>query len=320
MDKMHTILGAGGAIGTPLARELRSTYRRKVRLVGRTPEKVNDDDELVTADLLDSASVHQAVAGSEVAYLCVGLPYSKRLWKRAWPQLMRNAIDACKAHGCKLVFVDNVYMYSPASLPRMTEAAAVAPVSKKGEVRQHVADMLLSEVKRGGLQALIARSADFYGPGIRNSVLLELVYNKLKAGKRAVWQCDATKIHSFTYTPDAARAIALIGDTATAYGRVWHLPTAADELNGSDWVRLFAEQMGVKPNVFVLKRWMLKAIGFIVPLMRELEEMSYQYQYDYVFDSSDIERAFGIKATAPATAVREILESHRASTQKEESV
>ncbi len=306
---MHTILGGGGAIGVPLAKNLNETHHKRVRIVGRRPEKVNADDEVFVADLLDAEAVHNAVAGSAVVYLCAGLPYQTKFWQREWPRLMRNVIHACKAHQTKLVFVDNVYMYAPEALPHMTEQSAIGPVSKKGAVRKALIDMLMAEVATGELQALVARSADFYGPDIRNSVLLELVYNNLKKGKTALWQCDARKTHSFTYTPDAAKAVAILGNDDRAYNRVWHLPTVKDKLRGEDWVQLFAERLHVKPKVFVLKRWMLKLAGVVVPLMRELEEMSYQYQYDYFFDSGDIERMFGLTATPVSQAIEEIIVS-----------
>ena len=304
---MHTILGAGGAIGTPLAKNLREVHGKPIRLVGRNPIKVNADDERVVADLLDADAVHRAVAGSEVAYLCAGLPYNAKQWARDWPRLMQHVLDACIAQGTKLVFVDNVYMYAPEALPHMTEQSAIGPVSKKGNIRKQVVEMLLAAVERGKLQALIARSADFYGPDNRNSILLELVYHNLRNGKRALWQCDIHKVHSFTYTPDAAKAIAVLANHEAAYNRVWHLPTAKDQLTGADWIRLFAEQLNTQPKTWVLKRWLLKLAGIFVPLMRNIEEMSYQYQHDYFFDSSDIEQAFGLKATPVKQAIAEIM-------------
>jgi len=306
---MQTILGAGGAVGTPLARSLRQTHGKQVRIVARTPKRVNPDDELVVADLLDAEAVNRAVAGSEVAYLCVGLPYKAKLWAKDWPRLMQHVLNACRTHGAKLVFVDNVYMYAPEALSHMTERSAIGPVSKKGNVRTQVVKMLLDAVERGELQALIARSADFYGPDNRNSILMELVYNNLRTGKRALWQCDIDKVHSFTYTPDAARAIAVLGNSEDAYNRVWHLPTATDKLTGADWGELFAAELGVRARFFVLKRWLLKLAGVFVPLMRDLEEMSYQYQCDYFFDSSDIERTYGLTATPVKQAVSEIVAS-----------
>jgi len=43
---MQTILGAGGAIGTELAKAL-TKYTNKIRLVSRNPKKVNPGDELL---------------------------------------------------------------------------------------------------------------------------------------------------------------------------------------------------------------------------------------------------------------------------------
>jgi nucleoside-diphosphate-sugar epimerase len=57
-----------------------------------------------------------------------------------------------------------------------------------------------------------------------------MVYKNLQKGKKAMWLADASKIHSFTYTPDAARATALLGNTPDAYNQVWHLPTSAEKL------------------------------------------------------------------------------------------
>src|SRR5690606_20714194 len=108
---MQTILGAGGAIGIPLAKELKK-YTDKIRLVARNPKKVNESDELFPANLINREQVFVAVEGSEIVYLTVGLKYSLKTWLMEWPMLMDNVISACKEHRAKLVFFDNVYMYA----------------------------------------------------------------------------------------------------------------------------------------------------------------------------------------------------------------
>ena len=77
---MQTILGSGGAIGIPLAKELKN-YTDKIRLVARHPKKVNESDELVIADLTNAEQVDKAVKGSNVVYLTVGLKYSIETWE-----------------------------------------------------------------------------------------------------------------------------------------------------------------------------------------------------------------------------------------------
>lgn len=226
---LQTILGAGGAIGSPLARELLQ-FTQRIRLVSRNPKKVIATDELFAADITDAAQLDKAIQGSSVVYLCLRFEYNSKVWQKQWPNLMRNTIASCKKHKAKLVFFDNVYMYDPKHLYHMTEDTPVAPCSKKGKVPSAVAHMLLSGVEKGELIAQIARAADFLGP--RNSIPVELVYNNLAESETANWFSDAHKVHTFTFTPDAARATALLGNTPDAYNQVWHLPTGQTPLTG----------------------------------------------------------------------------------------
>ena len=302
---MQTILGAGGAIGTPLAKELKN-YTDKVRLVGRHPKEVNSGDELFTADITKADEVLKAVEGSEVVYLTVGLEYKIEVWREKWPVIMKNVIDACEKTGAKLVFFDNIYMYDPNHLYNMTEETPINPSSKKGKVRAQIAEMFMNAVKQGRIVGLIARSADFYGPGGKNSVLQETVFKNLQKGKKPTWLGDATKKHNYTYTPDAAKATALLGNTSDAYGRVWHLPTA-DPRTGEEWIALFAKLMN-KPDKFTaVPKWMIKLMGIFVPVMGEMAEMVYQYDRDYVFSSDAFEKRFNLHPTDTETAVKEII-------------
>ncbi|WP_026630098.1 NAD-dependent epimerase/dehydratase family protein [Dyadobacter alkalitolerans] len=282
---MQTILGSGGDIGTPLAKELKK-YTKHIRLVARKPLQVNGDDELFKADLLHEAEVQAAVAGSEVVYLTVGFEYKTSVWEKDWPVVMKNVINACLMHKARLVFLDNVYMYAAQEIPHMTEGSRVAPESRKGKVRALIQDLLLNAVSEHGLPALIARSADFYGPSSRNSPLTISVLEEFKKGKKAFWQVDASKLHAFTYTLDAAKAVAILGNTADAFGQVWHLPTSSEKLTGKEFITLIAVEMGKQPDYYILSRLMMRVIGIFVPIVRELTEMAYQCDRDYVFDSS----------------------------------
>ena len=303
---MQTILGSGGAIGSLLAKELMN-YIDKVRLVARNPQKVNDSDELFKADLTNASEVLKSVEGSEVVYLCVGLPYQLKVWQQQWPAVMQNTINACIQHKAKLVFIDNVYMYSQDAIPHMTEESPLNPPSQKGKIRLQIAQMLMDEVANGTLTALIARSADFYGPDVKTSVLKISVFDNFQKGKKAMWLSDATKIHSFTYTPDIAKATALLGNTADAYGQVWHLPTSTEKLTGIDFIKMIAAEMKVKPAYNTFSKFMISALGLFLPILRELKEMQYQNDQNYFFDSSKFQQRFGISGTNYADGVNEIV-------------
>ncbi len=300
---MQTILGANGTIGSVLAGEL-INYTDRIRLVSRNPRKVNPGDELFPADLSAAGAVDLAVAGSEVTYLVVGLDYNVRIWEEKWPKLMRATIDACVRHNSRLVFFDNIYLYDIGEIGQMTENSEINPPSRKGAVRKHIAAMLTDEIKAGRLMGLIARSADFYGPGNEKSFVTEMVYKNLKKGKRANWFIDADKKHSFTYTPDAARATALLGNTPDAYNQVWHLPTDANTLTVREIISLYARELRVEGRLTVMPMWMVKAAGVFIPVLREMPEMMYQYDRDYVFDSSKFDKRFSFSKTSYQEGVR----------------
>jgi nucleoside-diphosphate-sugar epimerase len=305
---MQTILGAGGAIGIELAKAL-TQYTDRIRLVSRNPVRINPSDELFQADLTKKEEVRKAVQGSSVVYLTVGFPYSAKVWGEVWPTTMRNVIDACKEHQAKLVFFDNIYMYDENHLDGMDEDTPINPPSKKGKIRAEIASMLMEEMKSGALTALIARAADFYGPGIKDkSVLTETVFNNLSKGKQAFWLGDANKTHSFTYTPDAGKATALLGNTPEAYNQVWHLPTASNPLNGKEWVEAIAAELGVAPKMMAVPKILVQLMGVFSPFMKEMGEMMYQYNKSYKFGSSKFEAHFNWQATPYHQGIREIVQ------------
>ncbi len=307
---MQTILGSGGGIGQPLAKELKN-YTNSIRLVSRTPVKVNETDVLFPADLKDPVQVDKAVAGSQIVYVTVGFEYNIKVWEATWPPFIKSVIDACKRHHSRLVFFDNIYMYSRSSVPFMTEEAPVDPPSKKGFVRARLREMILHEVEKGNLTALITRSADFYGPDNRNSVLTIMAAENLRKGKKAQAFGNADRIHTYTYTPDAAKATALLGNTPDAYNQEWHVPTTKVKLSNRDWIGLIAKNLNTNPRIQTVPEWMIKVLGIFVPIMKEFPEILYQYQQDYIFDSSKFENRFGIFATSPEEGVRKLVESLR---------
>jgi len=293
---MQTILGSTGIIGTELAKSL-TQYTDEIRLVSRNPKRVNPADQLVVADLTNPQQVLTAVEGSEVVYLTVGLEYKIGVWQTQWPLIMKNVIDACKTHKAKLVFFDNVYAYGLVK-GWMKEDTLVNPASKKGEVRAQIAQMIMSEVEKGNLDAIIARAADFYGPNTPLSFVTVTVFDNFKKGKKAQWFLDANKKHSMTYTPDAGKATAILGNTISAYNQIWHLPTDKNVLTGKEFIEVAAKAFGVEPRHTALKKWMIQMVGMFVPVVKESIEMLYQNEYDYLFDSTKFEKTFNFTPTS----------------------
>ncbi|WP_215226212.1 NAD-dependent epimerase/dehydratase family protein [Echinicola shivajiensis] len=306
---MQTILGSGGIIVTLLAKEL-NTYTDKVRLVSRQPKVVNPDDEAFPANLLDLKQTQNALRGSSVAYLTIGFPYKTRIWQEAWPKVMNNVVKVCSEQNIKLVFFDNVYMYDASHLGEMTESTPVLPISKKGKIRAQIADKLMEATAKKKLNALIARSADFYGPSTpMKSIMTEMVFKPLSKGKSAKWFGNSHCPHSFTYTPDAGKATALLGNTPDAFNQIWHLPTASNPPSGKEWIHMVAKEMAVNPNYQLIPKWIFNISEIFVPFMKELNEMLYQYERPYIFDSKKFEELFFFKPTSYLEGIRRIIKN-----------
>ena len=156
-DAMHTVLGAGGAIGDELLGEL-SKKGEQIRLVSRRVQNVPAPVQSVFPDLLDLAQTTEAVSGSTIVYLLVGLEYNAEIWKDEWPRIMHNAIESCKRARAKLIFFDNVYVYGKVG-GRMTEETPFKPRSRKGEVRAGIATAPMKETKSGNVDALSNRKS-----------------------------------------------------------------------------------------------------------------------------------------------------------------
>src|SRR5260221_713368 len=306
--EMQTILGANGVIANNLAKTL-PHYTDKIRLVSRHPKKVNASDELKSADLLNKDQVASAVEGSEVAYLTAGLTYNIDVWRKQWPAIMGNVIDACKKHNSKLVFFDNVYCYGRVN-GWMTEETPVRPSSRKGEVRAAISRMILEEVKQGNLTALIARAPDFYGPHTPLSFLNVMVFENYSKGKKAQLLISDRYKHSLIYTPDAGQATAMLGNTSSAFNQVWHLPTDNHTLTMKEIVEQAAAAFGVKPAYMVLQRWMLQLAGLFNGVIKESVEMLYQNDSDYLFSSSKFDKAFDFKTTRYPEGIVETAKSY----------
>ncbi|MGB3867129.1 MAG: NAD-dependent epimerase/dehydratase family protein [Xanthobacteraceae bacterium] len=288
---MQTVLGASGQIGRELAAHLKRDFTGDIRLVSRNPKKVNDSDQLHRADLLDADDTLQAVEGSDIVYLTAGLPMDTKLWVEQWPVIMKNVIDACSAHGARLVFFDNTYMYPQTDKPQ-TEDTEFRPCGEKGRIRAAIARELLKAMDRNRLTAMICRAPEFYGPGKTQSITNSSIIEPLVQGKAARVLLRDDTLRSLIYTPDASRAMALLGNTPDAYGRTWHLPCDDDRLTYRAFIELAAEQFGTAPRYRVLRHWQLRLAGLFSRTIRDAAELLPRYETDNIFVSDKFKTRF----------------------------
>lgn len=288
---MQVILGANGQIGEELARELYRNFTSSIRIVSRTAKKVNETDEVFSADLLNLEEAIQAVKGAEIAYFTLGLPMDSDLWERTFPTILSNVIEACKINGAKLVFFDNTYMY-PQDDKVLTEETPFSPLGRKGKVRKLMADMLQEEIDNNTLEVVICRAPEFYGPGKTQSITNSFIFDNIQKQKRLIVPISSKKRRSLIWTPDASRATALIGNTPTAYGQTWHLPVYETHPTYRELIDLTSEVYHKTFRYLVLPKFFFKIAAWFNPKVKELLELLPRYAYDNIFDDSKFKNHF----------------------------
>jgi nucleoside-diphosphate-sugar epimerase len=306
---MHVILGAGGAISGGLCEALR-TKSIPLTLVSRRASP-SSFGRSVSADLLKAGTLNPLLEHADTAYLLVGLPYKSAVWQEQWPALVRNVTESCAQTGTKLVFLDNIYMLSDDSMPHMTESSPMAPSSVKGRVRAEVDRIILEADAAGRIRACIARSADFYGYMQPNkSLLLDLVLRKMATGKRPMWFYTIERKHAFSYMPDICRALALLGCSSEAWGKIWNVPTAP-AMTLAEIIAMVNHLQGSRLKPMVTGEFMTAILRMFIPALAEMKELKYQMVKDYVLDSSAFEKAFACSPTPMETGLKQVLEQMR---------
>lgn len=288
-ESLHTVLGASGAVGRAVVDELR---RRDlpVRAVSRSLEQAGVTT--VPADLLQPYEAQRAIEGSTHVYLCVGLPYSAKIWKRDWPVLMRNVIAACAAHDARLIFLDNVYMYGPSPLQvPFDESHPQQPESKKGKARKETLDILKTAMQSGEVKAVIGRCADFYGPHATNSPLYFTFLERMLKGKAPQVLFPTDVPHTYAYVLDAGRALIDLALAADTYGQAWHLPVGRP-ITIEEITAIYNRHLGTAFKASMIPDFAQRLLGLFLPPVREVREMSYQFEHPYTMADGKFRKRF----------------------------
>jgi nucleoside-diphosphate-sugar epimerase len=122
---------------------------------------------------------------------------------------------------------------------------------------------------------------------------------------------DPDRLHSYTYVDDFGRALVTLGQREDAFGRAWHVPTAP-ALPTRATVAMIAALAGQPARVSAAPGWMLGLMGLFDPQVRELKEMLYEFDADFVVDSSRFEATFAVSPTPLETSLRATLDWFRA--------
>lgn len=298
--ELHVIFGAG-QVGGPLMQVLHAQGHR-VRVVRRTRAAVPGGVELVVGDAFDRSFCVQSAAKATTVYHCLNVPYSTKAWATALPTLQSNVIEAAGQAKARLVVFENLYMLGAPTGP-LTEESPMRPCSKKGALRAALSKALFDAHQAGQVRAVVGRASHLFGPNVTQSHIGEQLFTRVLAGKSAQVFGDVKALHSFSYAPDVARGLAALGSADDVSGRAWMLPVMPPQSSQAFYQALFGA-LGVSPRVDVISPFMLSMLGLFVPMLREMVEMNYEWQRDFVVSDAAFVQRFGFGASSLSEALR----------------
>ncbi len=287
---LHVVFGAG-QIGPRVASVLRAQGHdaRLVRRAGSAPAGI----PVLHGDAGDPAFATEVTRGGAAIYHCMNPTYDSRVWAAELPRLMDALIAAAGRNGGRLVVLDNVYLLGRPAGAALSERSPIAPCSRKGEIRARVHQQLVAAGERGDVRWTMGRASDFYGPGGTGTYFGDAFWPGALGKGVAQSLIELDTPHTYHCTDDVAHALAQLGtapDDVTQ--RWWMLPCAPADTSRA-MVRRLGEALGRELRIQPMPRVLLSLLALFVPVLKEIGEMSYQWDEAFVVDDAAWRGRFG---------------------------
>lgn len=308
--QMALVLGATGGIGSAVARRLldrgytvRAMHRDAATQAGKTPRY-----EWVGGDSMSRDDVVNAAKGVDLIVHAVNPP-GYRNWGKLVLPMIENTIAAAEAVGARILMPGTVYNYGPEEFLSIAEDSPQQPMTHKGKIRVKL-EQRLEDASRRGVQVILVRAGDYFGPGSGNGWLAESVVKPGTPVTMITNPGDPGVGHQWAYLPDVAETMMQLLERAEdlpAFARfhmegVWdrdgeQLSASIRRVTGRPWLQV--------------KRfpwWMLSLAAPFVPFFREVLEMRYLWRRPVCMRNDKLVAFLGAEPHTPLDlAVRETL-------------
>jgi nucleoside-diphosphate-sugar epimerase len=298
----QVIFGAG-QVGSHLAESLLRSGQ-KVRVAKRGAAGIPAGADAALGDATDPGFCRDATRDATVVYHCMNPPYDHRIWEDLLPKFAENLIAAAGRSGARLVVLDNLYAIGAEDTGPIDENTPFNPCSRKGEIRARVAGQMMDAHRRGDVQLSIGRASDFYGPRGAGTHFAERFWKPVFRGKPAEFLPNPDTPHTYHFIPDVAAGLQALGaGPDESFGRSWMLP-CAPAAPSRTMVERFSRALGSEIRIRGMPKSLLRAMGLFLPLLREVNEMLYQWERAFIVDDSQFRARFGDLATDPDEGAR----------------
>ena len=299
----YLVVGAG-LIGRPLAERL-AARGDTVTIATRSGSTAVGATSLIL-DASDPAAFTHAAMDALTIFLCTNPPYTD--WAAQWPPIFEAAIAAASATDARIVVMGNLYPYG-APTGAMTEHSPETTTEAKGLIRQAGWAKMRAAHDAGHIRAVEVRASDYFGPGATGTAHLGGSFFTAVLGSKTARVVGKPQLaHSWSYLPDIVSTLIAAADHTGDWGRIWHVPSST--ASRTDLAGQLNAHYGTRGKVSGYPQLLLRSLGVINPMMREVWASSYQFLMPYVIDSTETERELGVAATPWTEALLATAESY----------
>ena len=268
------ILGANGRIGSALVDAFSRagwqviSQARQGSAKRQTAQVIGDMRE-VNAVVKTAA----AIGRIDVVIHAANVIYTR--WAIEAIALNDAAINITKALGATLLLPGNVYNFGTDMPERLEAQTPQRGQTSKGKIRV-VMEQALAVAAERGTQSIVIRAGDFFGSGT-GSWFDQVIVKDIEKGK-LTYPGPLDMLHAWAYLPDLAQTFVNVAEARRALARFENIHFNGHAVTGHEFVKTI-EQIALRPLKVSAMPWrLIRALGIVKPLMRDLAEMSYLWQ------------------------------------------
>jgi len=287
MEGQIFVLGAAGRLGFAAAEAFRNANWSVKGLVRpgtawRAPRGID------VIETRDRAVLVKEARGTDIILTALNPVFTE--WQRHALPLAYSAIEAAEQSGATLMFPGNVYNFGAGMPAVLHETTPFAPTSRKGKLRAEI-ELRLREASDRGMRTIILRAGDFFGQG-RGS-WFDLVLTKEIAKGRLTYPGPLDVVHEWAYLPDYVDALIRLAAIRATLPTFESFGFPGHAVTGREFVSTIAKAVGRPLKVGHINWLMMRTVGSIWKMGRELAEIGYLWRVPHQIDGSKLTAAIG---------------------------
>jgi nucleoside-diphosphate-sugar epimerase len=220
-------------------------------------------------------------------------------WQRNAMSLAYGAIAVAEANGATLMFPGSVWNYGSGMPAVLDGDTPMHPTTRKGAMRVEMEQRMREACDRG-MRAIVLRAGDFFGAG-RGS-WFDLVIVKDIARSRLTYPGPDDVVHPWAYLPDFCDTLLRLAEQRADFPPYETFGFAGHAVTGRQLITALEQVTGRLYNVRRMSWWMLKTIGQLLRMGRELSELEYLWRVPHRISGDKLQHTLGDVPHTPLNA------------------